>query len=152
MRTRTRIHPYVTRDLAARLNAYSAARGITESATVEAALEGYLDGGEKDHEVIIRRLDRLGRAAGRQQRDLEVLSEAFALFVRFWAAYLPDLSEVDTEAAKRRGVKYYEGFLAHLSERLASSSRLVKSVVPEESRQAETGSGEAKNSAERAGR
>lgn len=152
MRTRTRIHPYVTRELAARLDAYSAARGITESATVEAALEGHLDGGEKDHEVIIRRLDRLGRAVGRQQRDLEVLSEAFALFVRFWAAYLPDLSEVDMEAAKRRGVRYYEGFLGHLSERLASSSRLVKSVVPEGSRHAEAGSEGANNSAERAGR
>lgn len=152
MRTRTRIHPYVTRELASRLSAYSAARGITESATVEAALEGHLDGGEKDHEVIIRRLDRLGRAAGRQQRDLEVLSEAFALFVRFWSAYLPDLSAADTEKARSRGLRYYEGFLERLSERLASSSRLAKSVAPEEGRPAEAGPEGAKNSAEPSGR
>jgi hypothetical protein len=83
---------------------------------------------------------------------LEVLSEAFALFVRFWSAYLPELSEVDREAARRRGVGYYESFLRHLSDRLASSSRLVKSVVPEESRPAEGGSEGGKKSTEPAGR
>lgn len=111
MRTRTRIHPYVTPELARRLVTYSAAKGLTESAVVQAALEEYLDGDEKDSAVILRRLDRLGRAAVRQQRDLEVLSEAFALFVRLWSAYVPKLSDEDKEEAMRRGAKMYQALV-----------------------------------------
>ena len=43
MRTRTRIHPYVVPEIAHRLAAYCGAKGVTESATVEAAIEQYLD-------------------------------------------------------------------------------------------------------------
>src|SRR5215831_13595648 len=129
MRTRTRIHPYVTPELARRLVGYSAAKGLTESAAVQAALEEYLDGDEKDSAVIIRRLDRLGRAAVRQQRDVEVLSEAFALFVRIWSAYVPELSDKERQAAKTSGAKFYEEYLEYLSQRLASDSRLMKSVL-----------------------
>jgi hypothetical protein len=132
MRTRTRIHPYVTPDLARRLVAYSAAKGFTDSAVVQAALEEYLDGGEKDNVVIIRRLDRLGRAAIRLHRDVEVLSEAFAVFVRIWSAYAPKLSQVEWDEARRRGAKYYESYLEALSAQLASGSRLVKAVVKED--------------------
>lgn len=81
MRTRRRIHPYVTPDLAQRLVAYCAAKGITESAAVEAAIEDHLAGGERDNDVILRRLDRIGRASARQQRDLDVLTESFAVFI-----------------------------------------------------------------------
>ena len=62
MRTRLRMHPYVTRDLTHRVTAHCAAKGITVSAFVEAALEARLDGEAKDNEVIIRDLARLGRA------------------------------------------------------------------------------------------
>jgi hypothetical protein len=129
MRTRTRIHPYVTPELARRLVGYSAAKGLTESAAVQAALEEYLDGKEKDSAVIIRRLDRLGRAAVRQQRDVEVLSEAFALFVQIWSAYRSELSDAEKEAATRRGAKFYREYLKYLSQQLASDSRFVKLVV-----------------------
>jgi hypothetical protein len=132
MRTRTRIHPYVTPDLARRLVAYSAAKGLTDSAVVQAALEEYLDGGEKDNVLIIRRLDRLGRAAIRLHRDVEVLSEAFAVFVRIWSAYAPKLSQVEWEEARRRGAKYYESYLEALSAQFASGSRLVNAVVKED--------------------
>jgi hypothetical protein len=114
------------------LVAYSAAKGLTESAAVQAALEEYLDGDEKDSAVIIRRLDRLGRAVVRQQRDVEVLSEAFALFVRLWSAYQPELSATEKEAATRKGAKFYQGYLQYLSEQLASDSRLVKLVANEQ--------------------
>jgi hypothetical protein len=80
MRTRTRIHPYVVPELAHRLTAYCGAKGLTESAAVQAAIEQYLDAGEKDNALILRRLDRLCRASAQHQRDLEVTSEALALW------------------------------------------------------------------------
>jgi hypothetical protein len=129
MRTRTRIHPYVAREMSRRLAEYSAAKGLTESAVVEAALDEYLDGGEKDGALILRRLDQLGRAAARQQRDLEVLSEAFAVYVRFWAAYLPTLSQSDLDAARREGSQRYERFVEVVSSQLASGSRFAPKVM-----------------------
>jgi hypothetical protein len=133
MRTRARIHPYVATDVARRLTAYCAAKGLTESAAVQAAIEQYLDAGEKDNALILRRLDRLGRAATRQQRDLEVLSEAFAVYVRFWCAYLPAYSSAEMDAARRAGGQRYERFVEHVSDQLAAGQRLASRVVKEDS-------------------
>ena len=133
MRTRARIYPYLATDVACRLTAYSAAKGLTESAAVQAAIEQYLDAGEKDNALILRRLDRLGRAATRQQRDLEVLSEAFAVYVRYWCAYVPEYSPAEVDVARRAGAKRYEGFVEHVSSHLAAGQRLASRVVREDS-------------------
>ena len=133
MRTRARIYPYLATDVACRLTAYSAAKGLTESAAVQAAIEQYLDAGEKDNALILRRLDRLGRAATRQQRDLEVLSEAFAVYVRYWCAYVPEYSPAEVDVARRAGAKRYEGFVEHVSSQLAAGQRLASRVVKEDS-------------------
>ncbi|HLZ07515.1 MAG TPA: hypothetical protein VKT80_02935, partial [Chloroflexota bacterium] len=58
---RVRIHPYVEATLAGRLAAYSAATGIASSTVVQAALRQYLDA-TSDTALMLRRLDRLGRA------------------------------------------------------------------------------------------
>ena len=131
MRTRTRIHPYLAADVAGRLAAYCAAKGLTESAAVQAAVEDYLDAGEKDNALILRRLDRLGRASTRQQRDLEILSEAFAVYVRYWCAYLPDYSRVELDAARRAGAQRYDRFLEFVTEQLAAGHRLAATVTKE---------------------
>lgn len=133
MRTRKRIHPYVAPDLAKRLAAYCATRGVTESAAVQSAIENHLDGVEKDNDVILRRLDRLGRASVRHQRDLEVLSEAFAVFVRYWAAYLPERSRAEQDAAQPLAARRYEQFVDLVSAALARGSRLCAKVLNEES-------------------
>jgi hypothetical protein len=43
MRERVRIQPYVPRELAARLRAYSAAKGVPDGAVIQSALNEYLD-------------------------------------------------------------------------------------------------------------
>ena len=123
MRTRKRIHPYVVPGIADRLAAYCGAKGLTESAAVEAAIEQYLDGGEKDNALILRRLDRLGRASALHQRDLEVLSEAFAVFVYRWVASLPELAPAEREVVNRLSEKRYRTFLDLLAQNLARPSR-----------------------------
>jgi len=141
MRTRKRIHPYVAPDLAKRLAAYCATRGVTESAAVESAIENHLSGVEKDNDVILRRLGRLGRASARHQRDLEVLSEAFAVFVRYWAAYLPERSRAEQDAAQHLAARRYEYFVDLVSAALARSSRFSSKVLKEESIQRPSDSG-----------
>jgi hypothetical protein len=132
MRTRTRIHPYVVPALARRLATYCGAKGLTESAAVEAAIEEYLDGGDKDNALILRRLNRLSRRSARQERDLEILSEAFAAFVRLWLAYRPELPPNEMEAKRRLGRQRYDQFVEIVSHRLSDSARLASDVLKDD--------------------
>jgi hypothetical protein len=132
MRTRRRIHPYVRPELVQRLTAYCAARGITESAAVETAVENYLAGGERDNEVILRRLDRLSRAAGRQQRDLDVLTESLAAVVEMWFSLVPERSDKERAAGQRLGHARYEQFLDVISSRLAGGVRTAAKIARQE--------------------
>ena len=129
MRTRTRIHPYVAPDIARRLTAYCAAKGLTESAAVQAAVEQYLDGGEREGALILRRLDRLGRASAQHQRDLEILSEAFAVFFRLWAMYVPNYSDAEMDTASRRASRLFDEYVGIVSRELAAGSRLASRVM-----------------------
>ena len=66
--------------------AFSGTAGVTESAAVEAALRQYLDC-SSDATLLLRRLDCLGRAGSRPQRDLELLSAAFAVLTNLCFAH-----------------------------------------------------------------
>jgi len=132
MRTRTRIHPYVVPDIARRLTAYCAAKGLTESAAVQAAVEQYLDGGEREGALILRRLDRLGRASAQHQRDLEILSEGFAVFFQLWAMYVPNYSKAESDAASRRAGQLFDQYIGIVSRQLAAGPRFASRVVKED--------------------
>lgn len=129
MRTRTRIHPYLIRDVARRLDAYCGAKGLTESAAVQAAIEQYLDGGERDGALILRRLDRQAQVSARVQRDVEVLSEAFAVFVRIWVLYMPNYSDAELAAARPLATSRFDDFIGTVSRRVAAGSRLTSKVL-----------------------
>jgi len=129
MRTRRRIHPYVRPELAERLVAYCAAKGITESAAVETAIEAHLAGAERDNAVIMRKLDRLGGAAARHQRDTDVLTEALAVFVETWLCVMPERTPEEKAAAARVGRARYQQFIDIVSARVARGGRFVGDVV-----------------------
>jgi hypothetical protein len=133
MRTRRRIHPYVRPELATKLVASCAAKGITESAAVEAAIEAYLAGDERDNEVILRRLDRLTRASSRHQRDLELLIEMFALYLRAWYAHSPEFSEEEKAVRLRLGQAKYQRFLDLVAERLGRGVSVANDLSPKSS-------------------
>ena len=129
MRTRKRMHPYVTRDLEHRVVAHCAAKGITVSAFVEGALEARLDGEAKDNEVIKRDLARLGRGSMRHERELAVLTESLGAFVQMWFAFQPEMSEADKPAAERLSGRRYRDFVNYVSEQLATGSGLAADVA-----------------------
>ena len=91
-RVSERIYPRIAPALAQRLTKHAAASGISETAIVEAALELYLDR-TSDTTLLMRRLDRLGRAQERSQRDQELHAEAFAAFVRMSFAQTPSIPQ-----------------------------------------------------------
>ena len=129
MRTRKRMHPYVTRDLEHRAVAHCAAKGITVSAFVEGALEARLDGEAKDNEIIKRDLARLGRGSMRHERELAVLTESLGVFVRMWFAFQPEMSEADKPAADRLSGRRYRDFVNYVSEQLATGAGLAADVA-----------------------
>ena len=121
-RTR-RIQPYVGPTLHARLVEHCAARGVTESSVVTESLTQYLDG-LSDPTLLYRRLDRVTRALDRTERELGVLSQAFALFVRLWLAHTQRLPKESRAAATASAEERYREFLDALALRVAGGKRL----------------------------
>jgi hypothetical protein len=127
---RVRLHPYVDRELAKRLAEYRAASGIASSAVIQAALRQYLDR-TSDTALILRRLDRLGRADARAHRDLELLSEAFAVWVKVWFAHTPGVSDEAKESARRTAESRFAQFVEHVVERFTGGHRFLDDLPRE---------------------
>ena len=90
MRQRVRIQPYLSRAEHRRLRAYAAARNLSESALVEAALVDYFEKDATQQPVVLRRLEALAQATGHLRRDVNMLSEALSVFARFTFLAMPD--------------------------------------------------------------
>jgi CRP-like cAMP-binding protein len=127
---RVRLHPYVEQALAKRLSAHCAATGIPSSSVVEAALRQYLDG-TSDRTLILRLLNRLSRAEARTQRDLELLSEAFGVWVRVWFAHTPSVEGAAKELARRTAESRFAQFVEHVVERFSGKKRFLDALPRE---------------------
>lgn len=127
---RRRLYPYVTRELGDRLAQYCAASNTTESAVVAAVLRQYLDK-TGDATLLLRRLDRLGRAVARLQRDLELQSEAFAVFVQVWFAHSPTLPADSRRTAQAAAEERYEKFVHYVAEQFSSGHRFLDDLPRE---------------------
>jgi predicted transcriptional regulator len=129
-RGRVRLLPYVDAELAQRLEQFCAASNATASAVVGAALRQYLDGAS-DAALFLRRLDRLGRAIARGQRDLELLSEAFAVFVRVWFAHTPMVPASEKKSARESAESRYRQFTNHIGEQFSGGHRFLDDLPSE---------------------
>ena len=96
---------------------------------IENALRQYLDG-SSDSALVLRRLNRLQVSVGRDHRDLELLSEAFGLYMRAWfAAHSPSVAE--TTKTMRVGEGAYKAFARHLGERFSAGHRFLDDLPKE---------------------
>jgi|ERR1700722_15851336 len=127
---RIRLQPYVDAPLAKQLAAYSAATGMTTSFVVQGALRQYLDRTD-DKTLLLRRLDRLGRAWDRTQRDLEIHMEAFAIYVKLWFAHTPQIADNAKDYARRTAESRFAQFQEHLVERFQGGRRFVDDLPRE---------------------
>ena len=126
--TQPRVWGYVSRETAKDLDRYAAAHGLSKSRVVEAALRGYFDD-TTDTALLFRRLDKHTRTLSRLSRDLELLSEAFAVFVRLWFAHTPRLEEAERGSAQMIAEERYGQFCAYVAEQLARGHRLVDDLA-----------------------
>jgi hypothetical protein len=129
-RGRVRLLPYVQAEVAERLDKFCAASNATESAVVGAAIRQYIDG-TSDAALLLRRLDRLGRALTRSQRDVELLSEAFAVFMRLWFAHMPSIPEEEKKAARSTAESRYRQFVEHVVEQFSGGRRFLDDLPRE---------------------
>jgi hypothetical protein len=129
-RPRLRIGPYISADLHGRLGEYCAAKRLTESAVVEAALMQYLE--LPDSLLVMRRLDRLGRSIERTHRDVELVSQAFGLFVQFWFAHVPAIPSSQKDAARRHSASQFKKFMEHLAAQFSQGRRFLDDLPKEQ--------------------
>lgn len=121
---RERIQPRVPSELRQRLTRYCAAQGITETACVAAAITEYLD--QTSHRILImRRLDRLGRALARLQRDQEIALETFGCWIHVWFAHTPALPDEAKRVAATHAKARFDKFVEHVSARLSNGRRFI---------------------------
>ncbi len=129
-RGRVRLQSYVEPAFADRVSRYCLAMGVTESAIVKSALDQYLDA-TGDATLLLRRMDRLGRALARSQRDLEVLSHAFGVFTRLWLAHTPRVPEEAKPGARVDAESRYRQFVEHVSEEFNGGRRFLDDLSRE---------------------
>jgi hypothetical protein len=128
--SRVRLQPYVPDDVSKRLEEVCASANVTESAYVTEALQRHMTG-TSDMTLLLRRMDRLGRAVARLHRDLEFHSEAVGLYVRHSLALEPNVPEESRAEMQARAEGRYKQFLDHVVERFSGGHRFLDDLPHE---------------------
>lgn len=138
MKIQTKV--FLPRDLVLALDEASRRTRRSKSEIVQAAVASYLspDSDEAAEAAVVRRLDRVGRALERLERDVTISNEAIGLFVKAWLTATPSLSAGDQKAQSAKGQERYVGFLDALARRLASGRLLRSEILEERSGRGET--------------
>jgi len=119
-------------DLSDRLEAVTRHPSTTKSAVIETALKDWFER-KGQHELDTRfspRLDRLSRGQDRLRRDLDVVLESLALFVRYQLTQTAHLPEPDA-AARAQGQDRFQRFVDQVGRRLAKGDATLRSANPE---------------------
>lgn len=127
---RTQVHPYLPTELGKRLRVFAAGKGSSQGSVIEAALTRYFDDANEGA-VIIRRLDRLTRAVARVHRDVTVVADALAIYVRLWLAHTPPVIDADKPRAERSAAARFAQFTEHVAAKVASGRSVIADVDPD---------------------
>lgn len=126
--TAVRIQPYISDNTYKQLKKESHLPGRTISAIIEAALQEYFDDA-KDFPLVLRRLDRIQRAIERVERDQQMLTEAFAVFVQIWFAHTPKIDNDSRNAAQRQAMDRYNQFIDFVANKITSGHRFIDDMA-----------------------
>ena len=127
----TKIGVYLTDDVAKLLRIAARRPGATKSSIVNEALLRLLDPApEKDRGAeVIDRLRGLAKKHRQLHREVEVVTESFALFVRYFLTITPPLPQSEQHAANILGRKRYAVFVKQIAKRIASDRNLISEVM-----------------------
>lgn len=121
MSVKSRLSVYVEPARLRQLEAFAKKHGQSKSLVAEAAIAAFLEPPveQRQEAALIRRLDQQSRAIERLARELTILIELTALFVRQWLVVAPVIGEAGQAVAQARGRDRYQGFVRALGRRLA---------------------------------
>jgi predicted transcriptional regulator len=127
---KTRLSVYVDPDMMARLAELADRKCQPKSLIAEAAITSFLtsDDADRREAVVTRRLDLLTRQGERLERDVSIVAETLALFIRFWLTVTPPLPQNAQVAAQAKGRERFESFLETLGSRLAKGRSVLHEV------------------------
>lgn len=107
----TQIHPRVSKTLVLELKLQARRRRTSVSNIIEAAVMTFLN--QKEHESVIdRQLEKLQDQNGKIKRELQILIETQAAFMKVYLAHTPEIPESQKRAAEENSLRRFERFIA----------------------------------------
>jgi hypothetical protein len=128
MKRRKNIHPYLSPELLDRFKKFVAASGTTESSVVEAALTEYLD--DTSHKrMLLKRLNSIGAALERLERDSSITMETLGAFVHLWIIHNPKAPEGRDDLQRRAAAPRFAAFQSYVTKQLTGGRRFFNDLV-----------------------
>lgn len=126
-----RHHLYLSQELTAKLDALTAKPGTSKSGIVADALRSYFArlGANELEERFRFRLDRISNQLGRIERDVEILLETLALFIRYEFTVTPPLAESEQAAARAVAQERYQSFIEQIGRRIAAGRTVSRDLA-----------------------
>jgi len=117
---------YIDREIADALETLAAGHRGNKSRLVNDAMRDWLArrGTKEIDDLLKPRLDRMTREIGLVRRDIDVVLESLALFVRYQLMVTAPLPEADT-VALAIGRDRFESFVAQVGRQLAAGTRTL---------------------------
>ena len=118
---------------AKRLAEFAAAKGVSMSSVVAAALASFLspEGADRREAAIAKRLDQLTRQFERLERDQTILIETLALYVRYYLSVSSPILEAHQDAVRAQGRARFEQFIVQLGRHLQKGRNFAREVYDE---------------------
>jgi hypothetical protein len=137
-----RHHLYLDDELTAKLDALASKPGTSKSAIVADALRAHLARrGAKELDDLLRvRLDRVTTQLGRMERDIQILLESLALFIRYEFTVTAPLPDAEQAAARAVAQDRYLAFIEQVGRRIAAGRTVTRDLAGPESHDGAGGS------------
>jgi hypothetical protein len=122
---------YLSAPLARRFDDIARSSHGGKSALVEEALAASLTPQQIPglDDLLLNRLGAMTNASKTIERDLSVVTEVLALFVRYFLTVTPPLPDDEQEPARLLGRERFQVFVAQVGRQLAGEQRLVSEVL-----------------------
>lgn len=122
---------YLTPPLARKFELVARQRHGSKSALFEEALRANLEPQQVPgiEEVLARRLNESHKVVGAIGRDVALVTEMIALFVRYFLTITPPLPESEQEPARLLGRKRFDVFVDEIARRMGGDRRLATEVL-----------------------
>jgi hypothetical protein len=132
MRTE-RLNVYFERDIARTLDKFAAQQQLKKSAVVEAAVREYLapDRADIREAALTKRIDRLSHQIEKIEQDLIILTEATAIYIRYYLSVVTPIPESHQDAARAQGKLRFAQFIEQLARHLQRGNSLARDLHDE---------------------